>query len=226
MSFNLGSPGPERKISILGYDENTETPFFAKFSQKPDARTRSVNEISVLQKLRDTTLVPLLYFHEINDEYVFLKTELIEGRRPNDLSVSTELLNLLFSVGELPIAVPDNGRELRYRFSHGDFCPWNMLVTENGLRLIDWEMAADRPLGYDLFTYIFQTIFLLKPSVSPKKLLTKNRDWIVNYFTHYDVAEWEPYLKDFINKKIVQIYQWKKQTLLQPFLRLRAIIQD
>src|SRR5690554_6068669 len=32
MSFNMGTPGEEQKVSILGYDKETQRKFFAKFS--------------------------------------------------------------------------------------------------------------------------------------------------------------------------------------------------
>jgi hypothetical protein len=40
--------------------------------------------------------------------------------------------------------------------THGDFAPWNLLKTERGWVLVDWEEARerDRPL-FDLFHYLF-----------------------------------------------------------------------
>jgi hypothetical protein len=40
--------------------------------------------------------------------------------------------------------------------THGDFAPWNLLETEGGWVLVDWEEARDRdrPL-FDLFHYLF-----------------------------------------------------------------------
>jgi hypothetical protein len=40
--------------------------------------------------------------------------------------------------------------------THGDFAPWNLLETEEGWVLVDWEEARerDRPL-FDLFHYLF-----------------------------------------------------------------------
>lgn len=224
MSFNLGSPGREQKISILGYDHSLQQRFFAKFSQKPDARALSINEIEVLKKLQGTGLVPALYPHEINDEYVFLKTACINGARPTGVSMNTELLHLLFSLADISAKGPDENAELRYAFAHGDFCPWNMLVTEGGLRLIDWEMAADRPLGYDLFTYIFQTAFLLNPSAGLQELLAKNKDWVVDYFTHFGIGDWKPYLASFTDYKIEKMRQTDNQGLLQLFLKLKMVL--
>lgn len=222
MSFSLGSPGREQKISILGCDYSSNQPFFAKFSQKPDARVLTINEIKVLQMLQGTNLVPDMYFHEVTDDYVFLKTACISGRRPDRVAMNAELLSLLYLLGQLSVAASGGGNRLKYGFSHGDFCPWNMLVTEDGLRLIDWEMAAERPLGYDLFTYIFQTTFLLNPSGGLPELLAKNKDWIINYFTHFDILDWKPYLASFVDYKIEKMRHADNHSLLQLFLKLKA----
>ena len=39
--------------------------------------------------------------------------------------------------------------------AHGDFAPWNLLRTERGWVLIDWEYAFDAaPPAYDLFNFL------------------------------------------------------------------------
>lgn len=41
--------------------------------------------------------------------------------------------------------------------AHGDFTPWNMFVSQNELRVIDWELADGQyPMLYDLFHFHFQ----------------------------------------------------------------------
>ena len=60
MSFNMGSPGVEQKISILGYDRTLGVPFFAKFSEKPRALELTRNEIKVYQMLDGMGLTPKL----------------------------------------------------------------------------------------------------------------------------------------------------------------------
>jgi hypothetical protein len=40
--------------------------------------------------------------------------------------------------------------------THGDFAPWNLLKTERGWVLVDWEEARDRDRAFfDLFHYLF-----------------------------------------------------------------------
>ena len=73
MSFNLGSPGLERKISILGYNSIEKKAFFAKFSEQKAAMELSENEINILKSLQNTGLVPVLYDAFITEKYVFFK---------------------------------------------------------------------------------------------------------------------------------------------------------
>jgi len=40
-------------------------------------------------------------------------------------------------------------------FTHGDFCPANMLMTSTGIRVIDWEGAALRSALFDFYSYFF-----------------------------------------------------------------------
>ena len=41
--------------------------------------------------------------------------------------------------------------------AHGDFAPWNLLRTETGWALVDWEdFRADAPPYFDLFHYMIQ----------------------------------------------------------------------
>jgi len=40
-------------------------------------------------------------------------------------------------------------------FSHGDFCPANMLNTRNGMKIIDWEGTGNRSVLFDAYSYFF-----------------------------------------------------------------------
>jgi thymidylate kinase len=50
--------------------------------------------------------------------------------------------------------------------SHGDFAPWNVLRTNDGWLLIDWEYAStERPAFYDVFHHLVQShVHLGRPS--------------------------------------------------------------
>lgn len=92
MSFNMGSPGVEQKISILGYDNILNIPFFAKFSQKPRAMALTRNEVLVYRLLDGTGLTPRLLKAVDTEDYVFLKAEYIKGIRPKSRNITHEIL--------------------------------------------------------------------------------------------------------------------------------------
>jgi len=46
--------------------------------------------------------------------------------------------------------------------AHGDFAPWNLLETEQGWVVVDWESCRlEAPPFYDLFHYLVQSCALL-----------------------------------------------------------------
>ena len=203
LSFNMGSPGIEQKISILGWNKNEKLPFFAKYSQKPRAIELTKNEINVYKLLSTTGLVPRLLKEEIGNGYAFIKTEYIRGKRPERLDLTKEIVQLSLLLKDYHLTnkyIDGNG--LKLALSHGDFCPWNMLEYKGELTLIDWELAADRALGHDIFTYIVQTSLLLYPNKSLKKAINEYEDMIKKYFYLSDVENYQPYLYEFIRERI------------------------
>jgi Phosphotransferase enzyme family len=74
-------------------------------------------------------------------------------------STWTDLAAEVFRVAERMLA----GREINCSLSHGDFAPWNTRVRENGLNVVDWEMATwDAPSSWDKFHFLVQTQSLLR----------------------------------------------------------------
>ncbi len=51
-------------------------------------------------------------------------------------------------------------------FTHGDFCPANMLNTKNGIRVIDWEGAKYRSALFDFYHYFFYRAVSKKTSIT------------------------------------------------------------
>ena len=153
VSFNMGTPGLEQKISMLGLDADGRR-FFAKYSSKPRTIQMSLNEINVLRSLEGTGLSPILFDYRTGNDYVFFRTSYVEGDPLSTIGISDKItdLALLLSHYNIEGIVERNG--LKYCLSHGDFTPWNILVVDGRYKLIDWELAADRPLGYDLFLYV------------------------------------------------------------------------
>ena len=50
-------------------------------------------------------------------------------------------------------------------FTHGDFCPANMLNTRRGIKFIDWESAGNRSAFFDFYSYFFYRIVSSENSV-------------------------------------------------------------
>lgn len=200
LAFNMGSPGIEQKISILGYDNELKQPFFAKFSQKEEAKALTLNEIKIYQLLDNTRLTPKLLHYQITDEYVCLKAEYIKGERPKNRQLNQQIVDLCLKLKDFHIE-NKNKDNLKYSLSHGDFCPWNMLVSNGNISLIDWELAKERPLGYDLFTFICQVSSLFEPEKDLLHAIDQNTSFIQFYFKHCDIPDYLPYLKAFAQEK-------------------------
>ena len=212
MSFNMGSPGVEQKISILGFDKTLNIPFFAKFSEKPRAKKLTKNEIRIYRMLDGTGLTPKLLQSVDTDDYVYLKAEFIKGSRPKSRKMTDDILQLCLPLREYHLTdkyVDENG--LKMSLSHGDFCPWNVLVSDGAIRLIDWELAADRTLGYDLFTYICQVSILFEPDKDLLLAIDESMEYVKAYFSTLGISDYKPYLKAFAEQKWV--YEESKENI-------------
>ncbi|WP_434503088.1 phosphotransferase [Prevotella sp.] len=179
MAFNLGSPGPDRKISILGYDSIEKKDFFAKYSVSKKAQKLTNNEVRIYNLLKNNGFVPKVYLVKRTDDFVFMKVERIVGSKVRCTIDDNLVLACLNDLSKLHV---DKSADNNTCFSHGDFCPWNMILVRDQIKLIDWEMAAERPLGYDLFTYIFQTNFAVNHKDTIAMIIDKNSSLINAYF--------------------------------------------
>lgn len=198
VSFNMGTPGPEQKISMLGVDAEGAR-FFAKYSVSEAAKALSRNEIKVLKGLEKTDLTPLLLDYRDDKDFVFFRTSCVEGSNPSDVRLNDSIMNLLLRINR--IEVKTNG--LATCFSHGDFTPWNLIIKPNNTYcMIDWEMAGEKPLGFDLFTYITQVGAKLAPDQPLIKVIAEYKEYIERYFQSFGIVDWYPYKKAFAEYKI------------------------
>lgn len=194
LSFNMGTPGDEQKISMLGIEQNGER-FFAKFSEKHDAMALSKHEIDVLTALKDAKVTPELLDYKDEDGFCFFRTSYVEGNALSCLSLDNDIVDLSVLVCKEHLS--PSGDALLTGFSHGDFTPWNMLVNNGKYRLIDWEMADERPLGYDLFYFIYQVGRLFAPKEQLAIRIKDNVPYIERYFHAFGIEDWQPYYDDF-----------------------------
>lgn len=202
VSFNLGTPGEEQKISMLGHIPRDGKSFFAKYSTKEKAKALSRNEIRVLKELEGKNLSPALLDVKDNDEEVFFVTSRVCGKACSSFDLSGQILDILISLSSVKLE-DDSRNELTTCLSHGDFCPWNMLQNGTAIRLIDWEMAANRPLGYDLFLFIIHTHLVM--GADGRRILTllkKNINYILTYFNAFNISDYRPYLLSFLTTRL------------------------
>lgn len=222
LSFNMGSPGAGQKISILGYVPQTQKRFFAKFAQKPEAMRLSSHEIEVLQLLRDTNLVPTLHDSKIADNYVYLQTEYVQGHRPYDTLLNEKIVDLLIQLSTFHYPNATQGKNgLQTCLSHGDFCPWNMLVQPDGsLRMIDWEMADEQLVGYDIFTWLLNVAGLVTGKIPLYHIIEKNRKHLMRYFNALSISDYTPYLYGFVEQQMIVFKQRNKKHMLAKYQEL------
>ena len=200
MAFNLGTPGAEQKISILGIERKSGKKFFAKYSEKEKAKDLTRHEICVYHALKDSQLTPQIIDIKESDNYVWLKTSVIEGE-PSSIKVLTkEIVDLSILISQKHLN-HDTGRyhKLQTSLSHGDFCPWNMIKQEKEIKIIDWEMAAERPLGYDIFKFISQCSKLINSRVKNEEIISNNKKMINYYFTALGISDWEEYYDYYLS---------------------------
>lgn len=216
--YNLGTKGEEQKATVIASSNNQK--LFLKFAEKQKAKELVKNEIEILQELQEQTTItaPKLIDCVSNNNFTALVTEVISGKKMTDINLSDEVIKLLFDLPKLkPIEYTKNIKT----FAHGDFCPWNMIVNDNGeLLLVDWEMAGFKPLGYDLFTYLFQTNFLLNPKITPQQIIYLNKTKINTFFKTFGVSSWNSYLTKFATLKIETEQAKKNSTLLIKYKQL------
>ena len=208
-AINYGTPNQEQKKSILGIDTKKDMKFFAKFAVKKDAMALTKNEIYVYDILSGTGLVPMTYKTVIETEYVFLKCEYLQGKHIHNDIPKDAIMSILAKMRMRHYQETDKWshfHHLETSLAHCDFCLWNMIETENGIRLIDWELAQERPLGFDLFTYVFLGNYAQNHNLTNEMIWNQYQDLVEDYFKSADIKDWLPYLNAFVDIKLA----WQK----------------
>lgn len=198
----MGTPGPEQKISILGIDAEGNR-FFAKYSDNPKAMALTRNEWRILNDQKGTGLAPSVFDWKEDDNFCFLRTSYVEGTTFKHLKLGKDVVDLAVKVSQRHVF---NNKPLKVKLqtslSHGDFTPWNMLVKNDKIRLIDWEMADERELGYDLFTFITQINMLFTPEKPANYAISENKESLDLYFKSFGITDWRPYLVAFSERRM------------------------
>jgi len=108
----------------------------------------------------DTTSVQDIHFKALDELYKqHTKVKLL-----SETSAWDTVLDALDFFEEMPSLKNNISIEIT-GWSHGDFTPWNMYITQDKLYLYDWEMSQkDMPLLLDICHYVFQKNILIKRS--------------------------------------------------------------
>jgi hypothetical protein len=221
LAFNRGTVGAEQKTTILGFDQLTNISFFMKYASSNIAQNIN-NEGIVLEQLRNLSFVPQLQLHTTNVNYSLIKTEVLSGNRLSSPKANEIIIQLLIDIATLEINnVNHYPSTFKTFFAHGDFCPWNIMYEDGNYKVFDWELAGYYPLGYDLFTFMFQSSFLLSPQKAVFTILKQNNDLIKFYFDSFKIVNWKPYLLEFASLKLTLETNKKNQVLINHYNRLK-----
>ena len=222
LTFNLGTKGIEQKISVLGVERTTNAAFYIKYATSDIACRNVCNEGVVLQQLSHLSFVPKLQLNVYKEnQFTLIKTTVLKGEKMKHQRIDQQMLSILFTLSRQKIESSRNySSKMRSCFSHGDFCPWNMLVNDGKIEVFDWELAGEYPLGYDLFMYIFQFEFLVNEMNRFDLMLNQNADVIQQYFQHFEIVDWIPYLQEFSMLKYRLESEKRNSDLIESYLKL------
>jgi hypothetical protein len=227
LAFNLGTIGVEQKITVLGIDKLTNSSFFIKYATSELACKNVTNEGVVLEQLSHLAFVPRLYLNsKENNKFSLIKTSVLNGKKVTQRPVDSHTLEILYCLADQKIESTKNySSGLKCSFAHGDFCPWNMLLSDGSLNIYDWELAGQYPLGYDLFTYLFQYEFLVDEKMRFDSILNRNSKVIQEYFNHFEINDWMPFLKEFARLKYMFEKEKNNNDLIDYYLQLKVYLK-
>lgn len=226
MAINRGTKGVEQKMTILACDLTNGEECFMKYAESKIARKNVDNEGKTLGQLKHLNFIPKLYLQVSEKDFSIIKTNILKGKRLDKQNVDEQVLKVLIELSKQKVKTDRVfDTTLQSCFAHGDFCPWNMMLDSGKLNVFDWEMAGSYPLGYDLFTFIFQTSFLIDSKKSIEKLLQENKKLIENYFKVFEVQSWRPYLLAYALEKIRSETLKNNKCLLLPFQELKKYVE-
>ncbi len=159
---------------------------FVKIGINDASRKQVRNEIAVLNELSGKDIAPEMKAYGDFRDNTFLVTKAYSAQKIKSFDINDEIFSIINSIAALhPLYTNENG--FLYSFSHGDFCPWNLLKVNGELKVIDWEMGGSAVLGYDLFTYIFKTNFELNPGKKCADLIAQNKGWLDKFYANYGI---------------------------------------
>jgi hypothetical protein len=158
--------------------------------------------------------------------YVSRLQSIVAVRKNSVAKENSQSIRSITGFIELMIAriCQKSNRRIPLVFSHGDFSLVNILKTENGIKVIDWEGASNRNPLYDLYNYFLtesyykRTTKSLLPEISEairslhSRVVTKSPEVASSLGSFSDVYRWLYYLERVcmllerdLNAKILEV---------------------
>jgi len=227
LAYNRGTPGDERKLTAVGCDKKTREEFFLKYAESEITMLSVIKEGNILKQINYLDFVPEIKFCVTTENYSLLKTTFLKGNRLNKIRLDNSIISILWLMSKQKVNLEKRSfGNLKTCFAHGDFCPWNLIIEGKNVKVFDWEMAQYYPLGYDLFTFVFQTSFLITPWKSIKRLLKENRRHIDSYFDKLGCIKWNAYLKSYAKLKISKKSIQQNKNMLYSYKKLMNYVEE
>ncbi|MGX5857994.1 phosphotransferase family protein [Dyadobacter jiangsuensis] len=219
--INSGTPGPEQKTTMYCYSP-TGDEVFVKVGFSELACRLIVNEYQALIKLNCRLGVPRAYdLLDIKGGKV-LTMEAKRADKFEGTTIERKIIDYIRQICEIDYWSKDG---IFYSMSHGDCCPWNFLQDTKGqIFLIDWELSDNRPVGYDLLTFIFRTEFLLNPGCDVDDLLSSMLPEISSFFKIFQILNVHEHLLAIVDMQIEYASSKSHESLLRNWVNLQNIL--
>lgn len=191
-SVLIGTAGPTQMLTVEMRHSDGRIAAYAKYADLPKAIERLTTEAEMLRRLPADFAPSVLRFDDWLDGKMLLSTPIVGTKLDSTLPPApgvAEYLDRLPRGGSHTIDAHPMIRKLLGRapgcaawlerldgtwqtvVQHGDFAPWNLRQTEQGIRAFDWEYATVEGFpGFDLAYYWMQTQSLIQ-SAPPAKAL-------------------------------------------------------
>ncbi len=182
----VGTPGPAQKLTVAFACDDGRIRLFAKLGWTPAARRRIANEARVLETVPPGFAPAIverieagshaaLLLEALPGRPVHVRREMPEAvrgflsalRRATDGTDGSGDDRLERLIARFPALAAGLGRlramKLRPALGHGDFAPWNVLETADGIRAVDWEYGGATAIpGSDAAFWSLQTDALIR----------------------------------------------------------------
>ncbi len=203
--IDTGRHSVHRKVSGIycGDRDADATMRFFKLGFTRYSKDAVAREASFYKSVSHSGLTPAVFATMNEPDYTAYVGEYISGRKLEHFEITKKITSTIEMLSEMRFSGVINynvNASLMVSFAHGDFCPWNILVTDDGeYKIIDWEFAGVYPRGFDFLTFKIQVPFLMERRKSVAQIWMSARSEVKRYFEHYAIENWMDYVREFAN---------------------------